>query len=152
MKRVLFVCTFYGARALIAEQCAKALKYKNVEVCSACFEMGKIGTRIHTLLAENYLHKNANSPQLVWDRYNNDEKFDVVVILCDDLSSEQCPVFSANIRTLYGGIAKIIRWSIPDFACLSDDEEKWFVEAREIRDLITYKTTLLMKELIEPID
>lgn len=150
MKRVLFVCTFYGARALIAEQCAKSLNYKDMDVHSACFESGEIGPRIYTLLSEKYLHKNAKPPMLVWDRYNNNEKFDIVVTLCHDLSSEQCPVFNANIDTLYGNVAKIIRWSIPDFTHLKKhDEELWFSEAREIRDLIMYKSTILMQELSE---
>lgn len=152
MKRVLFVCTFYGARALIAEKIAKSRKYPNIEIFSSCFEQGKIGSRISTLLKEKNIDLDNTSPRLVWDRYNNDEKFDLVITLCNDMTSEQCPVFNANIDTLYGRIARIQSWSIPDFASIEGDDAAWFEQARIIRDLIEYKVDRLLAELSEAND
>lgn len=149
MKRVLFVCTFYGARALIAENIARARNYPGIAIYSACFEQGRIGPRIFRLLKEKHIEPPVTTPELVWNRYNNDEKFDLVVTLCNDFTSEKCPVFNANIDTLYGRIARIQSWSIPDFAALQGDEKAWFEQARQIRDMIEYKVDALLRELSE---
>lgn len=42
-KRILFVCTYNGARAQIAEEFAKLSASGKIEVQTSCFELEKIG-------------------------------------------------------------------------------------------------------------
>ncbi len=82
-----------------------------------------MGPRIHKLLLEKNIVLDETPPVLAWERFNNDEKFDLVVTLWNDMTSEKCPVFNANIDTLFGRIARMQSWSIPDFGNLKGDEK-----------------------------
>ena len=150
MTKILFVCTYHGGRAMLAEQIARSLHYPDIEVASSSFEQGEIGPRIYHLLAEKGLPiKHIEPPVPVWDRFNNGERFDLVVTLCNDTSAEKCPVFNANISTLYGRVARIVRWSIPDLANIEGNNEQWVEQAREIRDLIFLKVVRLLQDMHE---
>lgn len=133
----------------MAEQIARSLNFPDITVASSSFEKGEFGSRISRLLAERGLPVDVPPPVPVWDRFNNGECFDIVVTLCNDSSGEKCPIFNANIDTLYGKVARIVRWSIPDLAGLEGSPDQWMQQAREIRDLIALKVGRLLREVHE---
>jgi protein-tyrosine-phosphatase len=67
--RVLFVCTFSGARSLIAEKFVNQLAQGKIEAYSSSFESGKIGPFPIAVMKEIGIDLPADAPKSVWDRY-----------------------------------------------------------------------------------
>ena len=68
-KRVLFVCTYHGARAIIAEEFTKQYAGGRIDVFSSCFEQGKIGKLPINVMNEIGVEISSESPKTVFDRY-----------------------------------------------------------------------------------
>jgi arsenate reductase len=138
MKRtkVLFVCTFHGARSRIAKEFVKGFAPGRIEAYSSCFEPKKIGPLPIAVMREVGIDLPAESPKSVFERHKAKDVFDYVISLCHEATTEQCPIFKTNIDALYGKKAERISWSIPDFKSLSGTEEERKTGAREIRDKI----------------
>lgn len=136
IKKVLFVCTYQGARSRIAEEFIKQGAPGKIEVHSSCFESGKIGPLPIEVMREVGICLPTEAPKSVFDRYKEREIFDYVISLCQEDTMEQCPIFQTNIDALYAKKAKRINWSVSDFKSLSGSEEERKAGAREIRDQI----------------
>jgi arsenate reductase len=134
--RVLFVCTYRGARGMIAEEFAKKLAPGKVDAFSAGFEPGVIGTLPIAIMKEVGIDIPRNAAKSVFARYKDKEVFDYVITLCSIATTEQCPIFMTNVDALYSREAKRISWSIPDFMNIKGSEEEKKNEARSIRDQI----------------
>jgi len=135
-KKVLFVCTYHGARSRIAEEFTKQIAPGRIEAYSSCFDPWKIGPLPIDVMREAGISVPAESPKTIFKLYNEGEIFDYVICLCHMVSKEQCPLFKFSIDRLYAKMAKTISWSIPDFRSLSGTEEEKKVNARKIRDKI----------------
>jgi arsenate reductase len=138
-KRVLFVCTYHGARAQIAEDFIKLSAPGKIEARSSCFELGKIGPLPIDIMREVGIDLPKKAPTPVFELYKKREVFDYVISLCHEPTTEQCPIFKTNIDTMYAKEAERISWSIPDFKSLSGTEEEKKAGARKIRDKIRSK-------------
>jgi arsenate reductase len=135
--RVLFVCTYFGTRSLIAEKFTKQLASGKIEAYSSSFESGKISPLAIAVMNEIGINLPTNAPKSVWDRFMDKEAFDWVVTLCDETSSgQQCPIFKENVDGLYAENAKRLSWSVPAFDSLSGTDEEQKAGARKIRDQI----------------
>lgn len=134
--RVLYICTYHGARSWIAEEFTKQLAPEKIEAFSSSFEPGKVGALPIAVMKEVGIDLPTEAAKSVYDRYRGKEVFDYVVTLCHEATTEQCPVFRMNIDTLYAKKSERISWSIPDFKSLSGTEEERKAGAREIRDKI----------------
>ena len=134
--RVLFVCTFHGARSRIAEEFVLRLAPGKVEAYSASFEPGRIGPLPIEVMKEVGIDLPRETPKSVYDRYRDKEAFDYVVTLCHALSRELCPTFQTHVDVLYAKKAERLSWSVPDFASISGTDEERLSEARKIRDQI----------------
>ena len=135
-KKVLFVCTYNGARSRIAEEFIKRSAPDKIAAHSSCFESGRIGPLPINIMREVGINLSDEAPKSVFERFKNKEVFDYVITLCNETAKEQCPVFKTNVDTLYAKKAKRISWSIPDFKSLSGTEEERKAGARKIRDRI----------------
>ena len=135
-RKVLFVCTYSGARSRIAEEFVKLIAAGKIEVQSACFEQGKIGLLPINVMREIGVELPAEAPKSVFKRYKNRECYDYVISLCHEATTELCPVFKTNIDALYAKEAERISWSIPDFKSLRGTEDEQRNAARQIRDKI----------------
>lgn len=134
--RVLFVCTYHGARSRIAEQYARRLASEAVEVYSASFEPGTIGSLPVSVMKEAGFDLPREAAKSVYDRFRDKEDFDYVVTMCYEAAREQCAIFRSNIDVMYAKKSQIVSWSVPDFKTVTGSDEQRISEAREIRDLI----------------
>jgi arsenate reductase len=135
-KKVLFVCTYQGARSRIAEEFIKLCAPGKIEAHSSCFESGKIGPLPILVMREIGVDLSSEAPKSVFKRHKERDFYDYVISLCHEATTEQCPIFKTNIDALYANEAERISWSIPDFKSLSGTEEEKKTGAREIRDKI----------------
>jgi len=136
-KKVLFVCTYHGARSRIAEEFAKQIAPGRIDAYSSCFDPFIIGSLPIDVMREVGIDLPADSPSPIFYRHKEDgDIFDYVICLCHEISTEQCPFFKRTIDNLYVKTAETISWSIPDFRSLSGTEEEKKASARIIRDMI----------------
>ena len=135
-KKVLFVCTYHGARSRIAEEFAKQIAPERIEAYSACFDPLKIGPLPINVMREVGIDLPGESPKSVFERHKEKDVFDYVISLCHETSTEQCPTFKISIDALYAKKAEMFSWSIQDFKSLNGTKEEKKAGAREIRDSI----------------
>ena len=135
-EKILFVCTYNGARSRIAEEFVKRSAPDKIEAYSSCFESGEIGPLPIEVMREVGISLPTEAPKSVFKRFKEREVFDYVITLCHEATTEQCPVFKTSVDTLYAKKAQRISLSIPDFKSLSGTKEERKARAREIRDLI----------------
>ena len=134
--KVLFVCTYHGARSRIAEEFVKQIAPGRIEAYSSCFDPFRISPLPIDVMRGVGIDLPAESPKPIFYRHKGREVFDYVICLCHMVSTEQCPLFKRSIDALYARKAETISWSIPDFRSLSGTEEEKKVNARIIRDKI----------------
>jgi arsenate reductase len=145
--RILFVCTFFGGRARIAELYAEQFSSGQIEVFSSGFESGSIHGLPLAVMEEEGFNFPTDPLVTVFERYANIENYDYVITLCDEASAEQCPMFRDSVDMVYGKRAKVLPWSVPDFLALKGVPAEKLQGAREIRDLIKEKVIVLLSEL-----
>lgn len=146
-KRVLFVCTFHGARARIAEEFTRQYSGGQVDVFSSCFEPGKIGKVAVDVMTEIGIELSSEAPKSVFNRYADKEGFDYVISLCHEVTKEQCPIFNINVDALYKKEAERMTWSIKDFKSLDGTYEEKMEGARDIRDNIKNEVVSFLEQI-----
>ncbi|WP_309399237.1 hypothetical protein [Cerasicoccus maritimus] len=145
--RILFVCTYHGGRSKIAELFAHHHASDQVEAQSACFDPGTLGELPRGIMAEVGIELPAEGPASVFDLYKSGAPFDYVVTLCNQATTEQCPIFMTNVDVLYAKAAQVIPWSISDFQSLEGTPELRKKGARLIRDKIHFEVLALIKNI-----
>ncbi|MCJ7772218.1 MAG: hypothetical protein MUP22_03675, partial [Desulfobacterales bacterium] len=87
IKKVLFVCTYHGARSRIAQEFIKQRAPGKIEARSSCFEPGKIGPLPIEVMREIGIFLPTKAPKSVFDRYKNKDVFDYVISLCHETTT-----------------------------------------------------------------
>jgi arsenate reductase (thioredoxin) len=136
-KRILFLCTGNAARSQMAEGLARAFHGDELEVVSA-------GSRpagwVHPLavkaLAEIGIDASAQTSKSASQFI--DERFDVVVTVCDS-AAQDCPMWPAAKR--------VEHWSIEDPSWGDDDPATRFHRFVETRNDIARRIEELVKTL-----
>jgi len=146
-KKVLFVCTYRGARSRIAEEFAKQIAPEKIDACSSCFDPRKISPLSIDVMREIGIDLPAESPKLIFNRHKKGDVFDYVISLCHEVSTDECPLFKSSIDALYAKTAETISWSIPDFKSLSGAEEEQKAGARKIRDRIKSEVISFLSQI-----
>ena len=141
IKKVLFVCTYHGARSLIAEAFINLIAQGRIKAHSSCFEQGKIGPLVIDVIREIGIDISSEAPKSVFERYIEGDSFDYVISLCHEAT------FKKSVDTLYSNEAERISWSIPDFKSLSGTEEEKKVKARKIRDKIKLEVISFLAQI-----
>ncbi len=133
---LLFVCTFYGARSLIAHEYAQQYCSAHIDTQYCCFEHGPMSPAIFALLNE----AGFNPPILpkiptLFDLLHQQKSFDFVIVLCQPTSTEDCQSVLSIAEELVRQAGKILLWSTNDFLSLSKPgAQQWLRQARLIRD------------------
>lgn len=148
--RILFVCTYNGTRARMAESFALLYAGDRAEVFSSSFEHAPIGELPKAVMREIGIEISEVPPVSIFSRARKQEKFDYVVTMCETASSSLCPVFVANIETIYRGRAEVIHWSISRLRSDGTAEDQK-VHARTVRESIRSEVLGLLEQIgIEP--
>lgn len=134
--RTLFVCTFMGARSIIACEILKKLVGSDHQISCSGFESGRIGPLLRQVAGGRGILLPAESPPTVFDRFSAGELFDRVIALCGEGSAEQCNLFYSSVREMYGGTARFSTWSVRDFAGVRGSESEIINEWHVIIDTI----------------
>jgi arsenate reductase len=66
--------------------------------------------------------------QSVFDVWKSGQIFAYVITVCDETSSEQCPIFP--------GVTKMLHWSFPDPSTFEGTWEEKLERTRRVRDMI----------------
>ena len=146
--RILFVCTFFGGRARIAELYAMQMAQEQVEAFSSGFEAERLGGLPLEVMSEENLSLSIDPLTTIFERYANNQVFDYVITLCNEASTEQCPVFRTSVDMVYGKDAEIRNWSVMDFITLQGLPVEKLEGAREIRDSIKDNVSEFLLEIL----
>lgn len=136
---VLFVCTRFGGRALIAKAAAEEEAGDKIDFSAAGFERAEVGERLSACAEEAGLvvEPRPDGIPTVFERKKSGETFDRVVMLCDPNGNESCDLFERNIKVLFGDRVDNRVWSVADLARLPRERSAWMEGARPIRKAIT---------------
>lgn len=123
MKRVLFLCTGNSARSQISEALLRMLGGDEYEVFSAgTAPSEEVNPLAIEVLNERGVDTKGLHPKELAQFL--DEKFDLVVTVCDN-AKQECPVFIGAKRTDH--------WSLEDPAALDGTHEEKLTKFRETR-------------------
>jgi len=139
-KRVLFVCLHNSARSQMAEAFLKKLGGDYFDVESAGFEPGKLNPLAVTVMKEIGIDISNNKTSSVFEKYKEGKLYSYVITVCDESSSERCPIFP--------GITIMLHWSFKDPSSIEGTELEKLEKVRIIRDEIHNKISLWVKEVI----
>lgn len=134
--KLLFVCTDQGARAQIAEHYFSRLNVGAISAVSASFEQGVINGLPNRVMEADGHFAPLISPPSIFERFANNESFDLIISICDESGTEQCPIFRDCVRKLYGGTSDIEHWSIRGFDSINGEPDFVIEQAIDIRDQI----------------
>lgn len=111
--RLLFLCTGNSCRSIMAE--AITNHYSNGRYLA--FSAGSVPTgSVHPKAAETLANHGikTNAPRSKsWNEFKS-ESIDLVITVCDQTTSENCPIFPGHPKKLH--------WSIPDPAKVKGSE------------------------------
>ena len=138
--RVLFVCSKRGARATIAAILARQLGGPDIEAETASYDPGPIRGVPLDLITE-LAGEAPPVPEMVFERFQRDERYDHVVTMCSASSVVVCPLFNSGIDALFSKKATRHSWAVPDFRGVDADG------ARAITEGIRTRVATLLAEV-----
>ena len=139
-KKVLFVCVHNSARSQMAEALLKNIAGDRFEAESAGLEPGTLNPLAVEAMKEKGMDISQNKTKGVFDFIKAGKLFNYVITVCDETSSDICPLFP--------GYAKRLHWSFRDPSSLEGTYEERLEETREIRDEIKARIEKWLKENI----
>ncbi len=126
-KRVLFFCKHNSCRSQMAEAYLKYMGQDNFEVFSAGLTPEPIHPLVETVMAEEGISLKGQTAKSI-DLYLGKQPFDNICIVCREGEAE-CP-------KLYPFALKVERWSLPDPAAVTGEQEEVLAAFRQTRDEI----------------
>ena len=137
--KILFLCIHNSARSQMAEAYMKKIGGDNFHVESAGLEAGKLNPLAIEVMQEEGIDISHNQTKDVFDFFKEGKNFHYVVTVCDEASSDRCPIFP--------GMHKKINWSFTDPSSLTGTHEEKLAATRQVRDKIKESVIVLIKEL-----
>lgn len=128
MLHVLFVCEHNSARSQMAEAFLKRLGGEDFTVESCGLEAGTLNQQVIEVMNEIGYDLRGNTTQAALDLFRQGRSYDVVITVCSQKASEQCPLFP--------GRALRFSWPFADPSCLEGNVEAKLAGVRAIRDKI----------------
>jgi arsenate reductase len=138
--KVLFVCIHNSARSQMAEAFLNKIGAERFEAYSAGLEPGTLNPLAVEAMREVGADISTNLAKSVFDFFKSGTLFDYVVTLCDDASTEKCPIFP--------GITQRIHWSFEDPSVVEGTYEEKLAVTRKIRDEIEAYVKVLVEHTI----
>jgi arsenate reductase len=126
--KVLFVCIHNSARSQMAEALLNHLAGDRFIAESAGLEPGKLNPLAIEAMKDMSIDISQKKTQDVFDLFKQGRMFNYVITVCDEASSERCPLFP--------GISKKLHWSFPDPSALQGTHEEKIKKTIEIRNQI----------------
>ena len=139
MTKILFLCIHNSARSQMAEAYMKKFGGDNFHVESAGLEAGKLNLLAIEVMQEEGIDISHNQTNDVFEFFKEGKLFHYVVTVCDEASSDRCPIFA--------GMHKKINWSFVDPSALKGTHEEKLATTRQVRDKIKERVIELIKEL-----
>lgn len=127
-KKVLFVCIHNSARSPIAEAILNKIAGDRFLAESAGLEAGELNPLAVRVLQEIGLDISGRPSRRVADFLAEGRRYDFVITVCDEASSQRCPVFPGAGRTLH--------WNFADPSRFIGSEEEKLRKIRLVRDQI----------------
>ncbi len=127
-EKVLFVCVHNSARSQMAEALLNHLAGNRFIAESAGLEPGILNPLAIEAMKDMAIDISQKKTQDVFDLYKQGRRFNYVITVCDEASSERCPIFP--------GIAKKLHWSFPDPSNLQGTFEEKLHKTIDIRNQI----------------
>lgn len=125
--RVLFVCIHNSGRSQMAEALLRDLSGAQFEAESAGFEPGNLNPIVVEALNEIGIDISQAKTKSVFDLYKLGRMYHYVVTVCDESSSERCPIFPGMVR-------QRLHWSFQDPAGFQGTHEERLAKTRGVRD------------------
>lgn len=128
MLYVLFVCEHNSARSQMAEVYLQRLGGNDFSVESCGLEAGILNPLVVEVMAEEGYDLSGKTTQAALDLIQKGRSYDVVITVCSQKASEQCPLFPGRSRRL--------NWPFDDPSRVKGDRETQLEQIRVIRDRI----------------
>lgn len=128
-EKVLFVCIHNSGRSQMAEALLRHVAGDRFEAESAGFEPGRLNPIVVKAMAELGVDISSAKTKSVFDLFKQGRIYHYVVTVCDESSSEKCPIFPGMVR-------ERMHWSFKDPAGFTGSEEERLARTREVRDQI----------------
>lgn len=138
-ERVLFVCIHNSGRSQMAEALLRRLGGDRFEAESAGLEPGALNPIVVKAMAEIGMDISKAKTKSVFDLLRQGRSYQYVVTVCDEASSEKCPVFPGMVR-------ERLHWGFADPAGLKGSDEEKLAWTREIRDAIRARIEAFLAE------
>lgn len=138
MLNVLFVCEHNSARSQMAEAFLKRIGNGDFSVESCGLEAGVLNPLVVEVMDEIDYDLKHNTTQAALDLFKQGLSYDVVITVCSQKASEQCPLFP--------GRALRLNWPFADPSCLEGDRETQLAGIRKIRDQIKMQVEAFIAE------
>lgn len=136
--RVLFVCIHNSGRSQMAEALLRHLGGDRFEAESAGFEPGVLNPLVVSALNEIGIDISKAKTKSVFDLFQQGRSYQYVVTVCDESSSERCPIFPGLVR-------ECMHWSFKDPAAFQGSPEERLAQTRVVRDEIKAKIAEFIK-------
>jgi arsenate reductase len=130
-KRVLFVCIHNSGRSQMAEALLRAVAGDRFEPESAGFEPGTLNPVVVASLREVGIDISSAKTKSVFELREKNREYDYVVTVCDESSSERCPLFPGKSERRH--------WSFKDPSSFQGTPEEKLAQTRAVRDQIKAK-------------
>lgn len=134
--RVLFVCIHNSSRSQMAEAFLKQTPYFQVD--SAGIEPGLLNPYAVKVMQEVGIDISHHQTKSVFDLYDQGNRYDAVISVCDPEAAEKCPIFP--------GKTKRYHWTFPDPLKLTGSFDQKCQKIRMIRNEIDYKVRQFVKD------
>ncbi|MBF0523800.1 MAG: arsenate reductase ArsC [Deltaproteobacteria bacterium] len=125
---VLFVCIHNSARSQMAEAFLRRMAGDRFDVSSAGMEPTAINPLAIEVMKEEGLDISGNQTKSVFSLYQEAKLYRYVITVCDESSSERCPVFP--------GITHRLHWGFADPASFTGSYQDRLAATRKVRDEI----------------
>jgi len=142
--KVLFVCSFNGARSLLAYEFSKIYLHAQVDAYCCSFDNNGLEKKIINLIQDLGIKLSVDSLPSIFEHLQNAETFDYVVTLCNPNTREDCESVIAISKELVNNNSNILLLPVNDFLSIDAQGEQWMDCAREIRDTIKSEVQKLM--------
>lgn len=126
MKSVLFVCVHNSARSQMAEAFVNCFCIGTIKAYSAGLEPGSLNPVVVDAMREMEIDISKNATKGIDDSDIVERRYDYVVTVCDEASSESCPIVPS-----YG---QREHWSFPDPSTFKGSPQQILEQVRSVRD------------------
>lgn len=126
------MCVHNSGRSQMAEALLRHMGGGRFEAESAGFEPGTLNPTVVAAMREIGIDISKAKTKSVFDLHRQGRGYQYVVTVCDESSSERCPLFPGPVR-------ERMHWSFKDPSAFQGGDEERLAQTRAVRDEIKAK-------------